>query len=167
MSIAKEQQKARPKIDDVVGDVLRGENLFSLKELLEFIKECKITLRWASQNCWQLYFKSNRIGYIRMTDKYRKNYALPDNSWVFSGCTDTLETLVANDDKVKDVIWNNVRICGNCCGCGPGRNRDVFGKTFEKTCNEWFRVLTPNNDGLEFIKAMLKEKMNLLAKSAK
>jgi hypothetical protein len=165
MSIAKEQQRTKPKIDDVVETILHGENLASVMELIKFIKESKISLRWASQNCWHLYFKSNRIGNIRMTDKYRKNYALPDNSWAFSpwGSDDVLETLVANNNRAKDIIWNNVRLCSNCCNCGPGSDRIVFDKMFEKTCHGWFRMLNPDKDTLEFIKMLLKEKVCQLA----
>jgi hypothetical protein len=167
MSNAKEQQKTKPKIEDVVKNVLHGENLDSVTSLITFIRENKISLRWVAQNCWQLYFKGSRIGYIRMTDKYRKNYALPDNSWVFSGCVDVLDILVANDNKAKDLVWNNVRLCSNCCGCGPGKDKMIYDKQFEKTCNEWFRILNPDTDTVTFIKMMLKEKVRQLANSAK
>jgi len=161
MSIAKEQQKVKPKIGDVVETILHDESLISVKEIIAFIEENKISLRWASQNCWHLYFKGNRIGNIRMTDKYRKNYALPDNSWAFSpwGSDDVLEAVVDNDDKAKNIVWSNVRLCSNCCNCGPGHDRMVLGKKIEKTCHGWLRMLNPDNATLEFIKLMLKEKV--------
>ena len=167
MSIAKEQQKEKPKIDDVVESILHDESLASVIELVRFIKNNKISLRWASQNCWHLYFKGKRIGNIRMTDKYRKNYALPDNSWAFSpwGSDDVLETLVANDDDVKNAVWNNIRLCSNCCNCGPGIERVVLGKTFENTCHGGLRMLNPDNDSMELIKMMMTEKMRQLVKA--
>ena len=168
MSIAKEQQKTKPKIDEVVENILHGENLISVLEFIAFIKESKISLRWASQNCWHLYFKSTRIGNIRMTDKYRKNYALPDNSWAFSpwGSEDVLESLVENNSEAKEVVWNNIRLCSNCCNCGPGHKRIVSDKAFENTCHSWLRMLNPDEETLKFIKMVLREKAERLSNAS-
>ena len=157
MSNAKEQQKTRPKMDEIVGTILVGENLENASNLMAFCKENKMSLRWASLNCWQFYFKSKRIGQIRITDK--------DNSWTFSpwNSVDTIETLTANDIKAKDIVWSSVKLCNNCCNCGPGHDRIVFDKMFEKVCHGWFRMTNPNEATIDFIKQMLKEKMSQLA----
>jgi len=167
MSVAKEQQKTRPKIDDIVGDILHGNDLASAIELITFIKENKISLRWGSTNCWHLYFKGKRLGNIRMTEKFSKNYAIPENSWVFGpDSDDVLEVLVKNDNELKNIVWNCIRLCTNCCNCGPGNDRVIFGKKFKNTCHGWLRMLNPGSDEMKLIKMMLTEKMHRLVNAA-
>ena len=160
------EKQLKPKIDEVVADILHGENLKNALELISFIKENKISLRWSSTNCWQLYYKSKRIGLIRMTEKAYPMYALGANSWLFSpwGSDDVIDALT-DDEKAKNVIWNNVRICSNCGSCGPGWERTVLGKVFEKTCHAWLNMINPDKQTVECIKQILEIKKNQLDNS--
>lgn len=156
MTKAKEQQKAKPKIDEIVTGILHEERLENALDLIWFIKENKISLRWSSTNCWQLYYKSKRIGIIRMTEKAYPMYVMEANSWLFSpwDSYDVIDNF-ANDENAKNIIWNNVRLCSNCASCGPGSEREVLGRLFEKTCHAWLNMVNPDKETVECIKRML------------
>ena len=162
-SIAKQQKITKPTIDEIVINILQDENLANATNLISFIRENKISLRWSSTNCWQLYYKSKRIGVIRMTEKAYPMYILDENSWLFSpwDSHDIIDTLI-DDENAKNIIWNNVRLCSNCASCGPGSERMVLGKKIEKTCHGWLNMINPNMETVECIKQIIKIKKNQL-----
>ena len=165
MTTAKKQQNAKPKIDEVVSDILHDKNLENALDLISFIKESKISLRWASTHCWQLYYKSQRIGLIRMSEKAYPMYRLRENAWLFApwGLDDVLNTEAATNDKTKEIIWNSVLLCNNCGSCGPGRDFTFHGKTFEKACQGGrMHMANPDKDTLECIKRLLRAKKKQL-----
>ena len=168
MSIAKEQAKAKPKMDEIVGDILHEENLKNALDLMAFAKENKISLRWSSTNAYQLYYKSKRIGIIRMTVDAYKMYAMPVNSWYFSpwDSHDILDELISTEKNAKEIIWNNVRVCSSCGSCKPRHDRTIFGKVFEKTCHAWFHMVNPNKDTIDCIKSLLRIKKNHIDNAA-
>ena len=162
------EKTGKPKIDEVVGNILCETNLENALDLISFIKENKISLRWSSTNCWQLYYKSKRIGLIRMTEKAYPMYALGENSWSFVpwGLDDILDAVVADTDKTKEIIWNNVRQCSSCCGCGPGHERIFLGKKFEKACHSGIFMINPDKATIDCIKRMLEIKKRQLSNPA-
>ena len=166
MTKAKQQQKVKPKIDEVVANILNEKDLENAQDLVSFIEDSKIKLKWSSTNCWQLYYKSKRIGIIRMTEKAYPMYALGDNSWLFSpwDSHDVIDTLT--DDKIINIIWNNVRICSSCGSCKPGFERVVFGRLFENTCHSWLNMINPDKETVECIKQIISIKMKQLDSSA-
>ena len=158
----------KPKIEEVAEAILENDNLANILDLIAFTKENKITLRWSSTNAYQLYYKSKRIGIIRMTADAYKMYAMPANSWYFSpwDSHDILDELISVEKNAKEIIWNNVRMCISCASCKPGHDRTIFGKVFEKTCHSWFHMVNPNKDTIDCIKSLLRVKKNQLDNAA-
>jgi len=158
------EKKSKPKIDEVVGNIINEENLGNALDLISFIKENKISLRWSSTNCWQLYYKSKRIGIIRMTEKAYPMYALGASSWLFApwGLDDILEIVADDNPKAKEIILSNVRQCNSCSSCGPGHKRTFLGRQFDKACHAGISMINPDKVTVNCIKRMLEVKKNQL-----
>ena len=155
MTKAKQQQKEKPKIDEIVSIILKDKNLENALDLIAFIEQNKIKLKWSSTNCWQLYYKGKRIGIIRMAEKAYHMYAIGDNSWLFSPWDSYDIVDMLSDEKSKKVIWNNVRMCSSCGSCKPGFEKVVFGKKFENSCHSWLNMINPDKETVECIKQMI------------
>ena len=115
MSIAKEQQKNKPKLEDII--VLRESMDNEAKQIafsfLDFCNEKNITYRWSSTNRWNLMAKSKSIGYIaigaRKTD---------DNSWyILLNHRELLqyENFTRKENLMK-IIYDNLHFCEGCNG---------------------------------------------------
>jgi len=64
-STLERQKPYKPKIDEVIGDLLDGENLIRALEFIAYLKENKMNTRWANTNSWKIVNKGVTVGYIK------------------------------------------------------------------------------------------------------
>lgn len=64
------------------------------------------------------------------------------------------------EEEIKNIGWKYVDLCGNCGSCGGGKNKIVFGKSFERVCGCTFRVDNPKAGDLPFLKKMVDLRKN-------
>lgn len=60
------------------------------------------------------------------------------------------------ESPLKETAREHVDLCGACDSCKGGRQKIIFGKTFEKVCRCTFRFDNPDTEDLLFMKKWLK-----------
>lgn len=163
--LAQEQQKTKPKIEDVVGDLLDGDRLKNALEFITYLRENKMNPRWFAQNCWHTYYKGKFFCSIRIhgikQDGIR--YGLEPGSWHFGRnwyngfyLPDDLSCEFEDSisyDNFKNFVWANVRPCKNCMCCKPGQSGIYLGKKFDSVCG--LRIENPDAEALEHTKKLI------------
>jgi len=162
LTYTQEQQKTKPKIEDVIGDLLEGDKLKNALDLIAYLRANKVTLRWGSQNCWGTFYKGKGFSNIRIRGKNQSKayYGLEPGSWHIGR-----HWLVLPDDlsgefedsisyeKFKEFIWANVTPCKKCMCCAPGRSEIHLGKKFDSVCG--LRIENPDAEALEHTKKLI------------
>jgi hypothetical protein len=60
------------------------------------------------------------------------------------------------DEKIKEIAWENVDLCGHCGGvCDGGVPKKIFGKEFDNVCRTTFRFDNPNDEMVDCMKKMI------------
>ena len=158
-SLSQIQMKTRPKIDDVISDVLGGEKLEAALEFIAYLKEHKLNLRWASANTWVVKYKGVNILYIRLTGAefftHRKN--IESGSWLISPPFNVRGDYgdLHNDNHFKQVVWSNVNYCAACIKCKPGKTYVILGKEISGVCHSILNFINPGQEGIEIVKKLL------------
>lgn len=153
-----ELKKAKPQIEDVVGDYIDGDNLKNLLDFIEFLKANKLTPRFQVVNSWLVRYKNKNICYIKMFDcnGYWRPPCPPYMWTVFPNfCPDEFEKYVKDDD-MKELILNNIhdhKCRENCTGYV---NKTLFGKKFDRICFcHSIRIYNPGGAELECLKRFI------------
>ena len=55
----------KPKIDDVIGNLLAGENLNRALEFINYLKNNKISIQWTNTCTWKAVKKGVAVCYIK------------------------------------------------------------------------------------------------------
>ena len=158
-SLYKSQKAVKPKIEDVAGDFISEDKLKNLMNFLGFLRENKLTPRWASWNSWLVKFKSKNVCQIKIRDAswFVMLSAFTREKW-FVG----YEKYFA-DDELKEFVWENNRgswCSGNC----KGKKRTFFGKEFNDVCTCWgIRAENPDGVALERSKRVILEIKKFIA----
>jgi len=63
---ADEQQRARPRIDDIVCQYLDGEKLKDALFIIDNILEHKMKIKWSSVNVWSVQYKRKHVCDLRI-----------------------------------------------------------------------------------------------------
>jgi len=172
LSLALEQQKTKPQIEDVFNELLEGDKLRLALGFVEYLRGMKMHPRWYATNAWKINFKGKFFLSIRVNGKNGHtpiHYGLEPGSWHVGHwgqgdfvLPDDMGEEFGNMDeylKFKEYVWANVQKC-KMCGCCKGRNRTYFGKVFENTCN--FRIEDPDAEGIEQTKKLLEYKKKII-----
>lgn len=82
----------------------------------------------------------------------------PDDPYHF--CTVWPDDCKAYEDssvagEIKKFAWSHIDYCGNCGSCGGGKQKVIFGKTFENVCSCTFRVDNAQTRDLPFLKKII------------
>ena len=156
------QPETQPKIEEVIADFLSGDRLNNALAFVEFLKINKMTPHWYATNCWAVKCKGKYVCQIRIHG-CTGLYALKENSWNISKFEfygrDFLEEFI-NDEKLKEVIFKNVKYCSNCWGCGPGESMTILGKSIDLVCR--LEIKNPDMEELESVKKIVLANRNFL-----
>ena len=61
------------------------------------------------------------------------------------------------DDRVKEILWANVRPCEPDCNCrqSPGIRKVIFGKEFNNLCRSFLGIYNPDADTVDCMKKIV------------
>lgn len=177
LTYSQEQKKTKPKIEDVIGDLLEGDRLKNALDFIAYLRGNEMTLRWSAQNCWSIFYKSKGFCTIRIRGKNQSgmSYGLEPGSWHF-GRNWYPDFYLPEDlsgefkdsvsyGKFKEFIWSNVTPCKKCMCCAPGRNEIHLGKKFDSVCG--LRIENPDAEALEHTKKLIEHCKKVISVSSK
>jgi len=165
MSSYKDQQKIKPKIEEIAESFLDGDNLNHFMDLLGFLKDNKLNPRWDYINRWSFNYKNKKVCYIRIND---------DGTWIFYpnqfGSKHFSDWFMEynqyiTDDEVKAFVWANLQQDKRCAReCKGIENIVILGKEFKRICFCWtIGVTNPERVDLECAKKLVVTIKNIIA----
>ena len=142
MAYHEKQKPFKPKIDDVIGDLLDGENLNRALEFIAYLKTNNMSSRWANTNTWKVVSKGITVCYIKAGVerdtgtacyvKFTESGNSSKGAWVIIphitsfeksnppipratnfDNSNGYEEIMANDEQFN-MILSKVRLCSNC-----------------------------------------------------
>ena len=165
ISLAREQQKTKPKIEDVISRQLEGSRQQNALDFVAYLRENKLNPAWAATNAWWVNYKGKRLVSIRVrgihTDGMPLMYGLDPGSWHIGHWLQGFDFPDSLHDALKQFIWANMQPCKHCMSCAPGHSGEFFGRKFETVC--YFRIENPDAEGLAFTKNLLECKKSAIA----
>ena len=150
MSLYQSQRVVKPKIEDVAGDYINGNNLKSLMDFLGFLKDNKLSPRWQSGNSWTVQYRGQTVCHIKLDSTiWRIMFSLASREKWFSGSDQYFA-----DDEEKAFIWASVKEAW--CPRGCKGKITVLGKEFHDVCVCWaVRIENPDGAALEQSKRVI------------
>ena len=165
ISLSKEQQKTKPKIEDVIGKHLEGDRQQNAWDFVAYLRENKLNPIWTATNAWWVNYKGKRLVSIRVrginTAGITLGYGLDPGSWHIGHWLQGFKFPDDLSDELKQFIWANMQPCKHCMSCAPGHSECFLGKKFETVC--YFRIENPTAEGLELTKKLLECKKKVIA----
>jgi len=164
-TLAQQQKRLRPKFEDMAKECLSGERLHGALSFAAFLKENGMAIQYNALNSWRVAYKGKRgiCGLRLSVVEYGEILEAGKDSWSIEiGADDeAFENLVAEDEKLKELIWRNVKHCHDChphCDINKIRSikKKILGKEFVGVCKSmtWFSMKNPGNDDIEFAKVI-------------
>ena len=151
------EKAAKPKVEDVILDVVKKEHQKAALDFVGFIRANKMTPAWASKNAWKVNYKGKVLCYIR-TSGTAHYHNLDDGSWHinFAVYSDSVYDIAASDEAVKG-IWDKLRFCQKCANnnCAPAKSLTINGKVFDKLCHQWLVMKNPDAEALDCVKKLV------------
>lgn len=110
------QRQVKPKIEDVIPLYLDGEMKINALEFINYMKNNKITFRWAGvRNTWKATYKGKPICYLRLADGNAPAWlsSIQNAKWTV---TPYLNNISEYEDKIinenwQNLIWDNLFYC--------------------------------------------------------
>ena len=161
LTLAQEQQKVKPKIEDVIGERLEGDRQKNALDFIAFLRENKLSPVRMDIGSYAVKHKGKSVCNIYIRDGW----------WMIRHRPSVLEYNDENkfmDDELTKFVLDNVNPpeCKNK-NC-PGWTRDhviILGKQFDKVCNCWpLRIDNPDGETLECCKKLVLGIKSFLAK---
>ena len=148
------QKKIKPKIEDVILEMVNEEHRHNALDFVKYIRASKMTPAWASANSWKVSYKGQVLCYIR-TAGTAHYHNLDGGSWHinFAVYSDYVYDVSVSNDAIE-MIWNRVRHCVNCYNCAPANHLTINGKGFDKVCHQWLTVKNPDAEMLDCLKKL-------------
>lgn len=148
------------RIEDVIRDALYDDARKNALDFVAYLREHEIPIE-ESENYWEIKYKNECVCFIWINgaDEAPGPWTIwsvqePDSwaAWGDHGYVD-----VPMDERIKEIAWKNVNVCGNCGGCENqgGRRKTVLGKEFNHLCSSTMAFTCPDAETLECTKKMI------------
>lgn len=147
-------------IEEYIKENLIGEERHTALAFVGYLKANNLTFNKDNCDCWKdkIYYWVNCgdecVCFIAINDPDE-----PQNLWTVWSDESKLYEDYAVDEEIKETAWRYVDHCGNCGSCGGGKQKIIFGKTFDSVCGCTFRIDNPNSSDLPFLKKMIEIKI--------
>ena len=169
-SVYKEQKKVKPKPEDAAGDFLDTEKTAAMLNLVEFIRNKKIGIQWASSNAWSLNYKGQKLGSIKIGAMWKSSDEIA-HSWHFRHHHHYLDCYYRMEDcELKTFIFEHIyaRNCGNCIYTNGNPNEIKAGYMNPTDCGCWpLRIYNPEGKTLEYTKQLIEFRMKCILENPK
>jgi len=146
----------KPKIEEIALGLLDVDNLETLTDFLDFLKENKLTPQWQSTNSWKCNYKNKAVCHIKL-DESKKSWEIRHSHFTREDWFNDYEKYIT-DEKLKTYILDNIKDPANVCGrgCKGKQNKTILGKKFDAVCNCWpLQIKNPQGDNLECEKKLI------------
>jgi len=158
-SLFQKQQRVRPKIEDVMVDVLEGDALINAQDFLSYLRENKLTPAWGSANSWKVSYKNKGVCYIRFHGA-AEYHNMDAGSWhlaLFSQFDNHLNELISDEsEEIQTLVRNHIDHSESCGGCMPGLDRKSVNKEFTNICaGTSIQMTNPDDQLREFAKKLI------------
>lgn len=158
MSDYQKQKAVKPEVEAVAAEILEGDELNSLLDFVRFLRDNKLTPRWASSNSWTIRYKNKGLCYIKIDSRKRLWNARPERSFF-----DEYDKYITDIDLkafILEIV--NPPLCENR-DCWKRREEAIFGKKFTEVCRCWpFKVDNPEGVVLERLKELILVSKNII-----
>jgi hypothetical protein len=160
-AVYSEMAKPEQKIENFIGDTLTGDGRKNATDFFGYL--LKHGLRFergqgylADKLYWMVKHNDTYICFILINGGEDKTEPIGWNIWMNSNGSDYFIDNTP-DDRVKEIAWKHIDICGNCGGCDkPGGSRKtVFGKEFDNVCITPMRFDNPDTETVECVKKLI------------
>jgi len=130
------QKIHKPKIENVIPVLLEGKKQKAALNFADFMRENKLTPKWASYNSWKATYKGKSVCYINLYEK--------EDCWAIRFSQFTRDKWFVNYDSyiinagLEDFILKNINkpLCPQK-SCWTNRGRTILGQSFRAVCNCW------------------------------
>jgi hypothetical protein len=151
--------KLKTQPEDIVSKALDGERLQNVLGFIGFLKENKLSLKWASETVCKVSYKSKLILTIRLpVSAYFMS--VEKGAWQIHFEADTGNEPVISDEKLKGTIRDNIKRCDNCYSkCGRSADKAILGKDISSICHSsicWFVMKNPDAEAVEAAKEIVR-----------
>jgi hypothetical protein len=153
------------KIEYFINDVLIGDTQKNALEFVAYLRKNEMLFErekgyWEDKFYWGIKYKDNFVCFILIGSE---NKTEPNNWTIWSD--DSGSNLIGDcqlDEYIKEILWENVDICGNCGGCDKpgGSHKTIFGKEFNNVCRTAMSFTNPDVATLECMKKMVEIRKN-------
>jgi len=135
--------------EETILKVLSGKAQENALDFAAFLKANNFA---TGENHGTVTHEGNVIAYIHMDGKDE----IPGPWTVWPSVTGTVPEGFTLDERMKEVAWANVNVCGKCGGeCAPGSTKTVYGKEFDNICGAILQFTNPDAESLQCVKTML------------
>ena len=147
-------KKEKPKVDVVGLDFLDKKGYKNMMTIVDFLEFKDVAIRYDYRNTWVMRFRRKRICYIKLT---KGTWSL-----LFFGIYDQGHESFLPNEKMKELVWENICYCHCCDDCNPpGLITTIAGKEFKQVCrNCSLKFENANGDCLKCIKQIILWRIN-------
>lgn len=143
-------------IEKYINENLSSEVKQTALSFVDYLKANNLTFYKDNSDCWKdkIYYWVNCgdecVCFIAINDPDEQQ-----NLWTVWSDESKLYEYYAVNEEIKETAWRYVDHCGNCGSCGGGKQKIIFGKTFDSVCGCTFKIDNPKSDDLSFLKIMI------------
>lgn len=139
----------REELPEADQQVAEGVVLFLHQRRATFTRDLGY---WKNKIYYWIEYQGECICFIAIRDPEE-----PENRWTVWSEDMGSQWLAADtvSESVREVAWDHVDHCGNCGSCGGGREKVIFGKTFDDVCGCTFRFDNPTREMLPVMKKLV------------
>ena len=113
----KEQQKIRPKIEDVIPEILSGKMRETALDFVAYVRKNKMAPGWAGiTNTWNASYKGKVIYRIQLKNDGWVNDRHSKHLWVVNPHLNHLAAYeeIIISDGMQNIVWDNIGYCRKC-----------------------------------------------------
>ena len=138
---------AEQKFEDVINEALNGDLQKNALDFVKYLRDNEMTVAGA-----KVSYKGNAMCYMHLDGEDEE----PGPWTIWSeGDYSGESTDFPIDERMKEIAWEHVNICGSCGSCKPGKRKTIFGKEFDNVCNADIAFYKPNAEELECVIKLL------------
>jgi len=154
------------QIENYISEILTEDAQHNALEFASYLRASEMQFErgkgyWEDKLYWLIKYKDEYVCFILINGSEDKTEPEGLTIWSDDSGSNCFEDFPL-DERMKEVAWKNVDICGNCGGCdNPGGTRKtIFGKEFDNVCRTTMRFTNPDAEALEYLKKMVEIRKN-------
>ena len=153
------EKTEKPKIEDVMSDVLSGDTLENALNLIAYLRENRINPQWSATNVWKISHKGFSVCFLRLYGS-AEYHNLAAGTWHIVPFIGDYEASSLSDE-LKEIVWANKKTCSPCGRCALKLDK-VFGREYDYACEKSIVFTNPDPKDVECIKKLIELRRNAI-----